>query len=103
MNVAKILAIQKKAQLPNAIRFCSNLNCLCHKDEKFRDGPYFLLTSKGKAKTKTILVPKQMLAEVRGYINNFNLLRSKFKRMEEITEELIKIKNYREELLIGKR
>ena len=42
-----------------------------------------------------------MLAEVRGYIDNFKLLKSKFKRMEEITEELIKIKikNYRKELL----
>ncbi|MHB1334839.1 MAG: DUF6788 family protein [Candidatus Humimicrobiaceae bacterium] len=95
----------KKGSITKCYQVCRNPNCRCHKDEKFRHGPYFLLTSKEKAKTKTFSVPEQMLAEVRGYIDNFNLLKSKFKRMEEITEELIKIKikNYREELLRDER
>ena len=47
------------------------------------------------------MLPEQMLAEVRGYIDNFKVLKSRFKRVEGITEELIKIKikNYRKELL----
>ena len=91
----------KKGSITRCYQVCRNLNCRCHKNEKFRHGPYFLLTSKEKAKTKTFSVPAQMLDEVRGYIDNFKLLKSKFKRMEEITEELIKIKikNYRKELL----
>ena len=41
-----------------------------------------------------------MIAEVRGYIDNFKLLASTFKRMEQISEEIIKIKikNYWKEL-----
>ena len=39
-----------------------------------------------------------MLSEVKDYIENYKLLKSKFKCMEEISEEIIKIKNYREEL-----
>jgi hypothetical protein len=90
----------KKGSVTKCYQVCRNPNCRCHKDEKFRHGPYFLLTSKEKAKTKTISVPEQMLAEVREYIDNFQLLKSKFKRMEEITEELIKmkIKDYRKEM-----
>jgi len=45
-------------------------------------------------------VPEGMLSEVKDYIENYKLLKSKFKRTEEISEEIIKIKikNYREEL-----
>ena len=44
-----------------------------------------------------------MLSEVKDYIENYKLLKSKFKRMEEISEEIIKIKNYREELKKNKQ
>lgn len=46
-----------------------------------------------------------MLPEVKDYIENYKLLKSKFKRMEEISEEIIKIKikNYREELKKNKQ
>jgi len=92
----------KKGCLTKCYQSCRNTNCRCNKDSRFKHGPYFLLTSKEKAKTKTFSVPEDMIAEVRGYIDNFKLLSLRFKRMEQISEEIIKIKikNYRKELKI---
>ena len=95
-----VIGFVKKGCLTKCYQSCRNPNCRCNKDSRFRHGPYFLLTSKEKAKTKTFSVPEGMLSEVRGYIDNFKLLRSKAKRLEEISEKIIKIKikNYRKEL-----
>ncbi|MHB8276182.1 MAG: DUF6788 family protein [Candidatus Humimicrobiaceae bacterium] len=90
----------KKGSITRCYQVCRNLNCRCHKNEKFRHGPYYLWTTKENDKTKTISVPKQMLSEVKSYIDNFNFLKSKVALLEEISEKIIKIKikNYREEL-----
>ena len=38
------------------------------------------------------------LPEARSYIENYKLLKSKVKLLEEISEKIIKIKSYRDEL-----
>jgi len=93
----------KKGTITRCYQSCRNLNCRCNKDPKFKHGPYFLLTSKEKAKTRTFSVPEGMLREVKGYVENYKALKSKIMLLEEISEKIIKIKikKYRKEL--GKR
>ena len=90
----------KKGSIVKCYQTCGSSGCRCHEDIKFRHGPYLWWISKEVGRTKSILVPEGMLSEVKDYIENYKLLKSKFKRMEEISEEIIKIKikNYREEL-----
>nr|MBU1328842.1 hypothetical protein [Candidatus Omnitrophota bacterium] len=90
----------KKGSITKCYQACRNPNCRCNKDPKFRHGPYFLLTSKEKAKTKTFSVPEGLLSEVRRYVENYKILKSRIKLLEEISEKIIKIKikKYRKEL-----
>jgi hypothetical protein len=90
----------KKGSIVKCYQTCGNPGCRCHKDIKFKHGPYLWWISKEDGRTKSILVPQGMLFEAKDYIENYKLLKSKFKRMEEISEKIIKIKikNYREEL-----
>ena len=90
----------KKGSIVKCYQTCGTASCKCHKDKKFRHGPYWWWTTKENGKTRSILVPKQMLDEVRSYIDNFKLLKSKVKLLEEISEQIIKskIKIYRKEL-----
>jgi len=81
----------KKGSITKCYQTCRNPNCRCNKDPKFKHGPYFLLTTKEKAKTKTFAVPKSMLSEVNSYIDNYKILISKVKKLEEISEKIIKI------------
>ncbi len=87
----------KKGSISKCYQECRSAGCRCHKDKKYRHGPYYLLTAKEKTKTKTFSVPIDMVPEVMGYIDNYHLLKSKLKSMEEVSEEIIKIKiaNYR--------
>jgi len=90
----------KKGTITRCYQTCRNPNCRCNKDPGLRHGPYFLLTSKEKAKTKTFSVPEGMLSEVKSYIKNYKILKSKIMLLEEISEKIIKIKikKYRKEL-----
>lgn len=90
----------KKGTITKCYQSCRNPNCRCNKDPRFKHGPYFLLTSKQKAKTKTFSVPEDMVSEVRSYVENYKTLKSKIMLLEEISEKIIKIKikKYRKEL-----
>jgi len=90
----------KKGSIAKCYQTCGTASCRCHKDKKFRHGPYWWWTSKENRKTKSILVPEGMLSEVRSYIENYKILKSKIKLLEEISEKIIKIKikNYRKKL-----
>ena len=88
----------KKGSITKCYQVWRNPNCRCNKDKRFRHGPYFLLTLKEKAETKTFSEPEGMLPEARSYIENYKLLKSKVKLLEEISEKIIKIKPYRDEL-----
>ncbi len=94
----------KKGSITKCYQSCRNLNCRCNKDPKFKHGPYFLLTSKEKTKTRTFSVPEGMLREVKSYIENYKILKSKIKLLEEISEKIIKIKikKHRKELVKSK-
>jgi hypothetical protein len=82
----------KKGSIVKCYQTCGTASCKCHKDKQFRHGPYLWLTSKNNGKTKSILIPEQLLPEVKSYIENFNLLKSKVAVLEEISEKIIKIK-----------
>ena len=90
----------KKGSIAKCYQTCGTASCRCHKDKRFRHGPYWWWTSKENRKTKSILVPEGMLDEARSYIENYKLLKSKIKLLEEISEKIIKIKikNHRKEL-----
>jgi len=90
----------KKGSLTKCYQTCGTAGCRCHKDKKYRHGPYWWWSSKEDGKTKSILVPEGMIGEVRSYIDNYKLLKTKVKMLEEISEKIIKIriKNYKKEL-----
>lgn len=89
----------KKGSLSKCYQTCGTPGCKCHKDKKYRHGPYWWWSAKENGKTKSILVPEGMLSEVRSYIDNYRLLISKINMLEEISEKIIKIriKDYRKE------
>ncbi len=91
------IGLVKKGSITRTYQACRNPNCRCNKDKRFRHGPYFLLTAKEKAKTRTFSVPEDMLGEVRSYIDNYGLLKSKVRQLEGISEKIIKsrIRDYR--------
>ena len=82
----------KKGTLSKCYQTCGNPGCRCHRDKKYRHGPYWWWSTKEGGKTKSILVPEEMLPEVRDYIDNYRLLKSKVKKLEEISEKIIKIR-----------
>jgi len=90
----------KKGSITKCYQSCRNPNCRCNKDPRFKHGPYFLLTTKEKAKTRTFSVPEGMLREVKSYVKNYKILKSKIMLLEEVSEKIIKIKikKYRKEL-----
>ena len=91
------VGLVKKGSITKCYQACRNPNCRCNKDPKFKHGPYFLLTFKSKARTRTFAVPQGMLSEVSGYMENYKLLMSMVKQLEEISEKIIKIRieNYK--------
>ena len=97
------LAYLKKGSLSQCYQTCGTASCRCHQDKKYRHGPYWWWSTKEKGKTKSILVPEGMLSEARSYIDNYKLLKSKTKKLEEISEKIIKIriKDYRRQLKKG--
>ncbi len=90
----------KKGSIAKCYQTCGTTGCRCHKDKKYRHGPYWWWSTKVDGKTRSMLVPEGMLDEVRIYIENYKFLKSKVKLLEEISEKIIKIKikNYRKEL-----
>lgn len=86
------IGLFKKGSISKCYQECRTSGCRCHRDKKYRHGPYYLLTAKEKAKTKTFSVPADMVPEIKGYIDNYHLLKAKLKLMEGISEEIIKMK-----------
>lgn len=86
------IGLFKKGSISKCYQECRSAGCRCHKDRKYRHGPYYLLTTKDKAKTKTFSVPRDMVPEIKGYIDNYHLLKSKLKLMEEVSEKIVKMK-----------
>jgi len=82
----------KKGSLSKCYQTCGNKSCRCHKDKKYKHGPYWWWSTKEDGKTKSILVPEGMLSEVGSYIDNYKLLKSRIKILEEISEKIIKAK-----------
>jgi len=98
------IGLVKKGSITRTYQACRNPNCRCNKNPRFRHGPYYLLTAKEKAKTRTFSVPEDMLGEVRSYMANYNLLISKVKMLEGISEKIIKLRitDYRKQHKKGK-
>ncbi len=86
------IGLVKKGSITRTYQSCRNPNCRCNKDPRFRHGPYYLLTTKEKARTRTFSVPQGMLSEVGSYMDNYNLLISKVKMLEGISEKIIKLR-----------
>ena len=92
-----LISYLKKGSLFKCYQTCGNPGCRCHKDKKYRHGPYWWWSTKENGKTKSILVPEGMLSEIRSYIDNYRLLKSRAKKLEGISEKIIKtrIKEYK--------
>lgn len=82
----------KKGSISRCYQTCGNKSCRCYNDKEYRHGPYFLWTSKENNKSKSILVPELMVKEALGYIEDYKKLKQLIKRMEEVSEEIFKIR-----------
>ena len=86
------LGLIKKGSITERWHVCGTPNCKCKKDDKFRHGPHYWLTWKETKKTKSVLVPKELIKEVEEYRNNYGKLKALILNMEKLSEEIIKEK-----------
>ncbi len=98
------IGLVKKGSITRTYQSCRNPNCRCNKNPRFRHGPYYLLTTKEKARTRTFSVPEGMLSEVESYMDNYGLLKSKVRQLEGVSEKIIKLQitDYRKRYKKGK-
>ena len=70
---------------------CGNRKCRCHREKRYRHGPYWYVTvSYGKGKRKRYLLPAQQVAKARQAIAAYDRLWRGLCRISEINLALLK-------------
>lgn len=92
------IGIFRNGSISKRWQTCGNYRCRCKRAKEYRHGPYYWWTTKEKAKTIAILVPKEMLDESYVYIENSKLIREKIKTLSKVADKIIRnrLRNYRE-------
>ena len=84
----------KKGSITKQWYTCKTPNCRCKRGKNFRHGPYYWLTWKENNKSKSILLSKELLSEIKVYKQNYKILKKIIKKMENISEQIMKDKIY---------
>lgn len=72
---------------------CARKNCKCHKDKKYRHGPYYRISySKGK-RSYHVYVPLESKEEVKSMVNNYNKIRQAIEEFSALNIKLIRKKS----------
>ncbi len=71
---------------------CGKLTCRCQYDPAAMHGPYFQWTRKLKGKTVGMNLDRQLVSEVKKWIQNGRTLRRLLLRLQSVVVEMIKIK-----------
>ena len=64
---------------------CGNPNCRCHKNARFRHGPYYSITWKEKGRTVSRFLPEKVVPLYRQWNRNARLLKNLLAQMHEIS------------------
>ena len=64
---------------------CGNPNCRCHKNARFRHGPYYSITWKEKGQTVSRFLPEKVVPLYRQWNRNARLLKNLLAQMHEIS------------------
>jgi len=68
---------------------CGNPNCKCSRGE--RHGPIWYLTvTLGPGRTRGGVIPREMVAEVRRWIENYQTFKGQLEEISEINRELLR-------------
>jgi hypothetical protein len=70
---------------------CIKPNCKCHKDKKYRHGPYYQVSIRKKERVYHIYVPLKMRKTVKEWINNYNRTWQGIEEILRINIKLIRL------------
>lgn len=70
-----------EGSLTRVLQECGRPACHCHREPRFRHGPYYLWTRKVKGKTVTRQIPETHVAQCRAWIQNNRRLTRIVRRM----------------------
>ena len=82
----------KRGTLSTRMMKCGKKNCRCHRDPKYRHGPYHWWTTKVKGRSMAIMVPTEMLESYRTFTGNYRQLRGIIKEMEDVSDVILEEK-----------
>lgn len=68
---------------------CGKNNCICHKDENKKHGPYNLWTRKVDGKTITKSLNDNQVKKFKQYKKNYNKFKQLIKKIEKISAEIL--------------
>lgn len=82
-----------RGSLMNYMTKCGNKGCQCHKDKKYRHGPYtYLVVHKGKGKQRLHLISKTDIEEVKRARKAYDKLWEGLIKIAELNLMIIKAK-----------
>jgi len=70
---------------------CARDNCKCHKNKKYRHGPFYRVSYSKKGRSYHIYVPLKDKNRVRNWVNNYNKLWKGIERISNINIKLIRL------------
>ncbi len=71
---------------------CNKVDCKCRVNKNYRHWPYYSWTTKEKAKTVSTIVPEELIDEVQSYLDNAKVLKTKIKKLKELSDKIIQKK-----------
>ena len=73
---------------------CVNKRCKCHKDKKYRHGPFYRISyGKGTNKVHHIYVPLKWMKQAKKWTNNYNKLWNSIEKISHLNIKIMKAKN----------
>jgi len=69
---------------------CIRPNCRCHKDKKYRHGPYYRVSYGKKGRIHHIYIPLNMINVAKSWTDNYNKLWQGIEKISELNIKLIR-------------
>jgi len=71
---------------------CANPGCKCHKDKRYKHGPYYLVSYKKNGKVHSVYVPLSKLSLAKKWTGNYNEIWEAIEEVSAINIKLLRIK-----------
>lgn len=90
--------IKKAPPLKNIIRgtfiewyqVCARKECKCHKDRKYRHGPYYRISYSKDKRSHHVYVPKHYRDKAKEMVDNYNAIKEAIEEISALNIELIR-------------